>query len=247
MMERRFWITHLLGPLLLFGICASLLEVRQYDLDVAGWIYAWEGHAWSLRNSWLLAGVLHTGARNCMVVLALVLLGMWLGGFWSVRLKPCQRGLGYLLASLLVSVSLVSLGKQFSHVDCPWSLTLFGGDRDYIPIFAARPATMPAAQCFPAGHASAGYGWLGIYFLLYHYRPGRRWWGLAGIVALGLLLGGIQQLRGAHFVSHDLWTAGISWSVATLLYPPLLGRTSPAPQSDGGAAVMPAAAAAEFP
>ncbi len=33
----------------------------------------------------------------------------------------------------------------------------------------------------------------------------------------GLLLGAAQQLRGAHFMSHTLWTGWICWSVAVLL------------------------------
>ena len=31
--------------------------------------------------------------------------------------------------------------------------------------------------------------------------------------------GGIQQLRGAHFLSHDLWTLGICWLVAVVCCP----------------------------
>jgi len=235
-MDARYWRTHLLAPLLLFAALATLMEIGQYDLDVASALYGWEGNAWALRDYWLLSKVLHTGARNFILAVALVLLGLWVAGLRGGRLKPYQQGLGYLLASMLLAVSLVSLGKHLSHVDCPWSLRLYGGELDYISIFSPRPAGMPPAQCFPAGHASAGYGWLGVYFLLYHYRPHRRWWGLAGVMALGLLLGGIQQLRGAHFLSHDLWTAAISWCVATLLYPPLLGRASP---SRGNAPLAP--------
>jgi membrane-associated PAP2 superfamily phosphatase len=37
-------------------------------------------------------------------------------------------------------------------------------------------------------------------------------------LGLGLLFGFAQQLRGAHFLSHDLWTLGIAWSAALTLY-----------------------------
>jgi membrane-associated PAP2 superfamily phosphatase len=39
----------------------------------------------------------------------------------------------------------------------------------------------------------------------------RRW--LIAALAAGLLLGLVQQLRGAHYLSHTLWTAWICWAV----------------------------------
>jgi membrane-associated PAP2 superfamily phosphatase len=49
---------------------------------------------------------------------------------------------------------------------------------------------------------------------------GRKWrlLGLAVGGGLGLLFGISQQLRGAHFLSHDVWTAGICWATALLTY-----------------------------
>ena len=38
------------------------------------------------------------------------------------------------------------------------------------------------------------------------------------LLGLGMLLGGVQQLRGAHFLTHTLWTAWIACAVAGLLY-----------------------------
>ena len=73
---------------------------------------------------------------------------------------------------------------------------------------------MPRAACFPAGHASAGYAWMALYFFFLATRPQWRWLGLAVGIVLGLLFGVVQQLRGAHFLSHDLWTAVICWSCA---------------------------------
>ena len=44
----------------------------------------------------------------------------------------------------------------------------------------------------------------------------------AGGLAVGLLAGGVfgfsQQLRGAHFLSHDLWTLATCWAVSLGLY-----------------------------
>ena len=39
---------------------------------------------------------------------------------------------------------------------------------------------------------------------------------LAAAVLAGLVLGGAQQVRGAHFMSHTLWTGWLCWTVGWL-------------------------------
>ncbi|QJW84804.1 hypothetical protein HK414_17725 [Ramlibacter terrae] len=69
-------------------------------------------------------------------------------------------------------------------------------------------------RCFPAGHASSGFALFGGYFAWrgVDARTAHRW--LAGAGAGGLVLGLAQQWRGAHFMSHTLWTAVVCWWVA---------------------------------
>jgi membrane-associated PAP2 superfamily phosphatase len=77
---------------------------------------------------------------------------------------------------------------------------------------------MGSAQCFPAGHASGGYAWLALYFFLLAVKPQWRGWGLAVGLGAGLVFGISQQLRGAHFISHDLAAIAICWTCAVVLH-----------------------------
>jgi membrane-associated PAP2 superfamily phosphatase len=43
-------------------------------------------------------------------------------------------------------------------------------------------------------------------------RLARQW--LAAALAAGMVLGLAQQWRGAHFMSHTLWSAAVCWAVA---------------------------------
>jgi len=43
-------------------------------------------------------------------------------------------------------------------------------------------------------------------------QTARRW--LAGAMLAGFVFGLAQQVRGAHYMSHTLWTAWLCWSVA---------------------------------
>lgn len=125
-----------------------------------------------------------------------------------------RRPLAYLLLATLAGTLLVAWVKSWSNVDCPWDLFRYGGARPYVDLFSLRPVGLSRGACFPAGHASGGYAWLALYFFLLAVRPSLRWWGLGAGLALGLTFGLSQQLRGAHFLSHDLWTATICWAAS---------------------------------
>ena len=93
---------------------------------------------------------------------------------------------------------------------------LFGDH--FVGLFEARPPDMPSAACFPGGHSSAGYAWVALYFFAWVVRPQLRGRLLATALLAGAIFGAGQQLRGAHFLSHDLWSLGISWLVAATLF-----------------------------
>ncbi|MGB5685538.1 MAG: hypothetical protein WBM35_06990 [Candidatus Electrothrix sp.] len=69
-----------------------------------------------------------------------------------------------------------------------------------------------------AGHASGGYCFLSVYFVLLRYRSGYRGFGFLFGVTLGLIFGVGQQIRGAHFPSHDLVTIVICWYASLACY-----------------------------
>lgn len=218
MINHRFYINHLWLPLAAFITLVITLELTHFDLTLGQLIYHAEGDSWALKNHWLLEQVLHSGARNLMVLLLVALLVTWGFSFAVVKLKPYRQGMGYLLLSAGMSAALVSIGKHTTGVNCPWDLTLLGGTLNYTPIFASRPSTISAGLCFPAGHASAGYAWIGLYFIARQHAPAKRGWTLGLVLLLGLTFGITQQLRGAHFVSHDLWTLAICWFTALVCY-----------------------------
>ena len=89
-----------------------------------------------------------------------------------------------------------------------------------VTLLVCSTCGLPQCQrppAFPPGHASAGYTWIASYFFFAAIRPQWRWAGLALGLGLGLTFGITQQFRGAHFLSHDLWTVMICWTVSFVL------------------------------
>ena len=167
-----------------------------------------------LRNNWLLASVLHEGARKLSwAALVFLCVAIW----WPVG--PLRRLAQNRRAELAVSTIAAVLGivllKAVNHTSCPWDLADFGGAARYFSHWAV-PAGGDGGggRCFPAGHASSGFAFVGGYFVFRQVSSAaaRAW--LACALLAGLVLGIGQQLRGAHFMSHALWTAWICWVIA---------------------------------
>jgi membrane-associated PAP2 superfamily phosphatase len=214
-----------LMPLLLFIVAVALLEAYGLDLKLGDLLYRLEGQQWALREHWLTAGLIHNGGRLLSFGLLLVALLGWTLSWIRPSLRHWRPGLSYLVSTVLCSLLIVNIAKRLTGLDCPWALQRYGADHIYHSLFSLNPATTSGGSCFPAGHASAGYAWVALYFLALHHLGGRsararRYRRLALLpgLGLGLIFGISQQLRGAHFVSHDLWTLAICWFSALILY-----------------------------
>lgn len=196
------------------GLLLVLLwDASGLDLTVARWSGSADGFAW--RDHWWMSGVLHDGAKRVSWAIALWLcVGVW----WPVgvlrRLQLDER-LAIAVITLLAAFS-VSVLKGLSATSCPWDLAEFGGVAQYVSHWRLGVADGGPGRCFPGGHASSGFAYIGAAVVLWprHRRLARVW--LAAALLAGLVLGGAQQLRGAHYFSHTLWTAWIcafvSWA-----------------------------------
>ena len=59
---------------------------------------------------------------------------------------------------------------------------------------------------------------MAFYFVLRERHRGRAWCALALAILVGALFSFGQEARGAHFLSHDLWSAFIVWFIELALY-----------------------------
>lgn len=193
-----------------------LLAWDASGLDLALARASADGRGFALRGSWVLEVLLHDWMRRAALAAALWLaVGIWWPtGFLRRLSRPARI---QWLASLLLGVALVNLFKYMSRTSCPWDLAEFGGTATYLSHWAWFLADGGPGRCFPAGHASAGFAFAGGFFALRPLSMRLALACLAIVAAAGLLLGVAQQLRGAHFMSHTLWTAWFCWVAASLV------------------------------
>lgn len=215
-------------PVLLLLAAMALLQ-HGGDRWWADHLYAWQGGQWHYRDAWWTSQLLHQGGKWLSVAAGLGVAGAALLACSRPGLAHWRRPLAYLLLSVVLSTVLVSLAKSVSAVDCPWDLARYGGQHPWLSLPRAWLARGPASGCFPAGHASAGYAWIALYFLAAARAPRWRWPALLLALALGAAFGLAQQLRGAHFASHDLASLALCWLCARTLASWLLPSSPLAP------------------
>ena len=225
---RRFWLWHAALPGAAFAALAWAGARTGLDLALAR---AWAFNAAAGRfvgtgpGDWWARGLLHAGGGAAIRAAGVVLLIAWLVVRLRPALVPWRRAAGYAVTAVVLGAILVGLLKATSNIDCPRVLEPFGGTRPYVHLFADRPDALPRAHCFPGGHSSSGFALFALYFALRdrHRRAAR--WALSLALTIGTLFAFGQEARGAHFLSHDVWSAAIMWFMVLALYAgPYRGR-----------------------
>lgn len=200
-----------LGITLLFLSLALFSQLSGLDLLLERWVYGVEGGsggAFPWHDNYLLYDVLHEGGRWLVKRLFFIFVLLLLASLAWQRLKPWRLRFLYVILCTLLTTGLISYLKHHTTLPCPQNLTEFGGEQHWVNIWQLFSPRLPVERCYPAGHSSGGYAWLCLAFI-FPYRSRAFYLALLPGSLLGLTFGLAQQLRGAHFISHDLTTIAI--------------------------------------
>jgi membrane-associated PAP2 superfamily phosphatase len=215
----QLWWHHIRLPLVCFAVLAGIFATTFSDIAIARTMFFDPAHMrWIGDGSWWVNDFLHSGGRWLIRGLAAAAAALWIASWMQGNLGALRRPAAYFVVAAALSIGTVGLLKLITNVDCPWDLSQFGGRFPFVELFADRPDTLRQGHCFPAAHASSGYALFALYFA---FRE-RSWvmakLGLALGGTVGLIFGLAQQSRGAHFASHDVWSAFLVWVICSSIY-----------------------------
>ncbi|MBO3672534.1 phosphatase PAP2 family protein [Acinetobacter soli] len=164
------------------------------------------------RDNWYLAKLNHVIVKNIIIGVYAVFFVLWLASFKMTRLAAQRWQYGYMFWVSMLCTSIVGILKSQSSHACPWNMT-HPAAQGFVWDFSATHG-----HCFPGGHASTGFALMTGYFV-YRATHHRRalFYLFAGLI-LGFAMGWAQMMRGAHFLSHNLWTGWWAWSINCLIY-----------------------------
>jgi membrane-associated PAP2 superfamily phosphatase len=194
----------------------SIFNLTDLDREITQRFFDAAHGNFPLANDWWLKAVLHDAARVASAAGALAVLAITLVAWLVPRLLGAhsrRHELAFVSAAILLGAAVVATFKHYSAHACPWNIIDFGGLAPYRPLVSRYEGLLPIDGCFPAGHPLVGYAWLCVGFALHPGAPrAARTWTLAALLA-GTVAGAVQVMRGAHFVSHVLWTAWAVWAI----------------------------------
>jgi membrane-associated PAP2 superfamily phosphatase len=213
------------GALALLAAAVVLALLEQFtnlDLALADRSFDAALRQFPWRDSWFAEVLMHRWLKLALTLLAVgLLLASLSERLWRLpRLRPGDRWRMRASAALALCIPLtISVAKQLSASHCPWDLTRYGGEAAYLRLFDAVPAGFQAGGCFPAGHASSALWLAGLCLWWLPRRPRMAALVFAAGLGAGFIVGWVQQMRGAHFLSHTLWSMWIAaaWVWAVLL------------------------------
>ena len=201
------WMTLIISALVIL----ALGEFTNIDLIIEDYYYDPILKTFPWKDSWFANDLMHNYLKQiikgCGVILYLVLIinlvkPLRFLSDW-IRFRLCFVA----LASLLIPSTIGTL-KKITDFDCPWDIDRYNGTAPFLRLFEHLPhaLNLNSGNCFPAGHATTGL-WLASLCIFWLPNKPRH---ALGVFILGLLfglvLGWVQQMRGAHFLFHTLWS-----------------------------------------
>lgn len=208
----KFILFHIGILFISFGLLQTVIPVGG-DLDL-NLIHPWisESGQFLLRDNWYLAKLNHSYVKDILIAVYVCIFFAWIASFKVKSLQPRRLELGYFFCVAMLCTIVVGILKSHSSHACPWAMTLADTDGFFWDFSAL------SGHCFPGGHASLGFSFITGYFLYHLTHPKRAYFYLVAALILGLCMGWAQMMRGAHFMSHNLWTLWICYGINTLCY-----------------------------
>jgi membrane-associated PAP2 superfamily phosphatase len=177
-----------------------------------------------LRQHWALAELNHRYIKDTLILVYVMLFAGWLASLKCQGWLKRRWELGYFFWLVVLSTSVIGILKSQSAHACPWDMMIPTHD-GILWDFSAT-----AGHCFPGGHASSGFALMAGYFVYRLANRKRARFFLVAAVILGMAMGWAQMMRGAHFLSHNLWTGWIIWCLNVAGYA-LFSHKLPASQT----------------
>ncbi len=222
--------------------CLGMLTATIGVLLLVSWIFThWDldrtiaARFYSPETGWYLkdANPWHWLYRYGTIPGIALTLAALTGAVASRLRKPESRWHRYFLLVVLTSVlgaGLLVNGilKPYWGRPRPNQIQELGGQYKYRNVLS--PGIPGKGKSFPSGHATMGFIFVS---LIYFHRKSKliAWIGGTGGLAYGALVSTARVVQGAHFVTDCIWSLGLMWMVASVLYYFVLRIPAPVPKT----------------
>lgn len=208
----RTTIVILAAIILFFGL-------SDIDIYLQDQFYNFQTHKWILDESlqpWKF--IFYDGIKRALLIIGAIFIITYLYAVLKDRLKSYQKGLLIVVLSSILVPSVVGGLKKTTNMPCPHAVIRYNGELPRTAVwecYAPQYADKKQRACWPAGHASAGFALLSLYFLFHSRR--NKIFVLGGAMIVGWSMGIYKMLVGDHFLSHTLITMILAWLLILII------------------------------
>ncbi len=138
---------------------------------------------------------------------------------WSVqRFKKLRMHCALILLTMILGPGLVINGllKDRWGRPRPRQIEQFGGDRQFHEIW--QPGIPGKGKSFPCGHCAMGFIFIVLFYSFRKKNKSIAYSCLIFSLIYGSYIGMARIAQGGHFLSDVIWSGGITYLIATLLY-----------------------------
>jgi membrane-associated PAP2 superfamily phosphatase len=219
---RRFYRLQITALVLSAIGLSWLFHATRLDLQLARPFYDPVNQTFPWRYAWVSKYVVHRYLKYTLLLGGISVLLVALSMRWreprSAFLRSHRRRWQFVAWCFVCVPIVIAILRRLSPMHCPWEISDFGGYAPYLDLWTRPPPGLHPGHCFPAAFVASG-SWLLAFGLLWfpeHKLRSALVWIAA--FALSFALGWVQQMRGAHFLSHTLWSLWVSWAVVLLVH-----------------------------
>lgn len=210
----------LLGLMVSGLVILALMRFSFIDFAIEDIYFDAQQQVFPWKHTWFAETLMHQHFKLALQSIGILVCGLalsdcikpWLSSQW-VRLR-----LRFVALSAVLIPLVITLFKRANALHCPWDIDRYGGAYPHLSPFDAMPVNMAYGHCFPAGHASTGL-WLAAFAVFWLPHQPKRAWFIAGLgLLIGFVLGWVQQMRGAHFLTHTLMSVWLACCILLILH-----------------------------
>lgn len=205
-------VRELILPAVLLGAALGLIHALDLDHVISDRFYDPVTRSFPWRHTALADRLMHRGVRDATVLYGLAGVVACVGGRWWMSARS-YRAVVVVTLSLALCTATVAALKAVVNRSCPWNLARYGGTA--VENDPGQPLIRLSGHdlAFPAGHAAGGFSLFILYFVGRRRSVVAGRLGLAAALVVGGATGFAQVVRGAHFLSHNVWTAAVCWYI----------------------------------
>lgn len=201
-------------------VLAIVFHVTDLDVRLERVWYDPAQHAFPWRYAWITKYGVHRYLKYLQLGLGV---GAWIVALLASRahdgfLASHRRRLWCVAASFVAVPIVIAVLHRASAMHCPWDVVDYGGTAPYFDLFSPTPAGIASGRCFPAAFVASGSWMLSLAWLWFPERTWRSVFIGLATLAWAFGLGFVQQMRGAHFLSHTLWSLWTSGCVVLVVH-----------------------------